>query len=148
MFILLDMGVTVAMLTLHVDDGMLFGERSNRVYQEALAGINAKFNIKEWHDLQQGSANYLGMLWRQDDDRLVLDMGEYIDSPEEIGVKPAAGDLTPLDDGQIHMCKSVLAKVRWPISHVVPELTYADICCQFTCPNQERYRFAWITCGN
>ncbi len=29
-----------------------------------------------------------------------------------------------LEDDGVHNFKSVLAKVRWPVSHVVPELAY------------------------
>ena len=29
-----------------------------------------------------------------------------------------------LDDDGVHAFSSVLAKVRWPVSHVVPELAY------------------------
>jgi hypothetical protein len=70
---------TVAMLTLHVDDGMLAGDRTDKVYQAAPRGTNSKFNIKEWSDLKKGdAADYLGMQWRQDDEGATLDMGAHI----------------------------------------------------------------------
>ena len=68
----------MAMPTLHVDDGMLAGDRRSRIYHKALAGINDRFNVKESHDLLEGTANYLGMRWRQDEEGVALDMGEYI----------------------------------------------------------------------
>ena len=43
-FILQDNGETVAMLTLHVDDGLLAGDISNRVFQKALKDINKKLS--------------------------------------------------------------------------------------------------------
>ena len=47
---------------------------------------------KEWHDLLVGTANYLGMQWRQDEDGVALDMGEYIGNLEEMDMKPVNGD--------------------------------------------------------
>ena len=40
-------GRTVAMLTLHVDDGLLAGDQENKVYKKAVQSINSKFNINE-----------------------------------------------------------------------------------------------------
>jgi hypothetical protein len=124
-FILQDKGETVAMLTLHVDDGMLAGDSSNRVYQKAVKDINSEFNIKEWHDLKMGTANYLGMRWKQDDQGVTLDMGEYIGNLTEMEIKKPTNEDLKLGDGAVHMFRSTLAKVRWPVSHVVPELAYA-----------------------
>jgi hypothetical protein len=124
-FILQDKGETVAMLTLHVDDGMLAGDSSNRVYQKAVKDINSKFNIKEWHDLKQGTANYLGMRWKQDDQGVTLDMGDYIGNLTEMEIQKPTNEDMKLGDGAVHMFRSTLAKVRWPVSHVVPELAYA-----------------------
>ena len=90
------------MPTLHVDDGTLAGERSNRIYKKTLAGINGKFNIKEWHDLLEGTDNYLGTRWRQDAEIVALGMGECIDSLEEMSVRPASGDLPILNDEEVY----------------------------------------------
>jgi hypothetical protein len=36
-------------VTLHVDDGLIFGDMSNKTYRDARTKINQHFNIKEWH---------------------------------------------------------------------------------------------------
>ena len=73
----------------------------------------------------EGTANYLGMRWRQDENGVALGMGEYIGNLEEMDMKPVNGDLSLLDEGQVHMFKSMLAKLLWPVSHALPELAYA-----------------------
>ena len=124
-FILRDKEETVAMLTLHVDDGLLAGDEGNQRYQRAVRDINSKFKIKEWHDLKKGTANYLGMRWTQDDRGVTLDMDEYIGNLTAMELKKPVQEEVKLDDGTVHIFRSVLAKVRWPVSHVVPELAYA-----------------------
>ena len=113
------------MLTLHVDDGLLAGDEGNQRYQRAVRDINSKFKIKEWHDLKKGTANYLGMRWTQDDRGVTLDMDEYIGNLTVMELKKPVQEEVKLDDGAVHIFRSVLAKVRWPVSHVVPELAYA-----------------------
>ena len=38
-------------ITLHVDDGLMFGDPKERTYKDARRKINEHFNIKEWHRL-------------------------------------------------------------------------------------------------
>jgi hypothetical protein len=65
------------------------------------------------------------MKWKQDDQGVTLDMGEDIGNLTEMEIKrPTNGDVT-LGDGAVHMFKSMLAKVRWPVSQDVPKLAYA-----------------------
>ena len=113
------------MLTLHVDDGLLAGDQENKVYKKAVQGINSKFNIKEWNDLEKGEvADYLGMQWHQDEEGVTVNMDKYMKGITEMKVKNKADLEEKLDDDGVHAFRSVLAKVRWPVSHVVPELAY------------------------
>ena len=124
-FILQDKGRTVAMLTLHVDDGLLAGDQENKVYKKAVQGINSKFNIKEWNDLEKGEvADYLGMQWHQDEEGVTVNMDKYMKGITEMKVKNKTDLEEKLDDDGVHAFRSVLANVRWPVSHVVPELAY------------------------
>ena len=51
----------VALLTLHVDDGMLFGDKRSKDYQALKKLINANFNIKHWKESVDGKpVDYLG----------------------------------------------------------------------------------------
>ena len=52
-------------------------------------------------------------------------MGEYIGNLVDMDMKLVYGDLSLLDEGQVHVFISALAEVRWPVSHVLPELAYA-----------------------
>ena len=41
-------GKLVALLTLHVDDGMLFGDVNSKEYQVIKEDINKNFKVKHW----------------------------------------------------------------------------------------------------
>ncbi len=46
-------GQLCAMLTLHLDDGMLFGDVTNQTFLEARKEIDKRFNIKQWRTLNE-----------------------------------------------------------------------------------------------
>ena len=48
-------GKLAGLCTLHVDDGLLYGDPKRRAFKAALAQVNRLFNIKEWHSQQGGS---------------------------------------------------------------------------------------------
>ena len=57
-------GVLVAILVLHVDDGMLFGDPQDRRYQDVRKAIDRNFNIKFWKVLGENNPiTYLGLQW-------------------------------------------------------------------------------------
>ena len=69
----------IAVLTLHVDDGMLFGHEKHPAFKKAKMLINEKFNIKQWHYLLPGvTVDYLGVQWMFEGDKLVAHMDLYI----------------------------------------------------------------------
>ena len=55
-------------VTLHVDDGLVFGNPNEKTYQKARRLINQNFYIKEWHrlDAPVKREEYLGARWSQD----------------------------------------------------------------------------------
>ena len=50
-------------------------------------------------------------------------MDDYIKDLTEMEMQK--GDTSSLDEDAVHKFRSTLAKVRWPVSHVVPDLAYA-----------------------
>jgi hypothetical protein len=50
-------------------------------------------------------------------------MDDYIKNLMEMEMQK--GDTSSLDEDAVHMLRSTLAKVRWPVSHVVSDLAYA-----------------------
>ena len=69
--------VVVAILCLHVDDGLLvveLGETCNGLRKE----IDSQFNIKEWIKLSKAPAMYLGMHLSYTEGGFVTDMTDYI----------------------------------------------------------------------
>ena len=72
-------GKLAGLCTLHVDDGLLYGDPKCKTFRSALAQVNRLFNIKEWHSLQgDKGAKYLGAVWKQSADchAIGMDMAE------------------------------------------------------------------------
>ena len=65
------------------------------------------------------------MEWRQSSDHIVVTMDAYIDDINPIDVNKKELDDRLLNEKEKHTFASVLAKVRWPVNHIVPELAYA-----------------------
>ena len=115
----------VAMLTLHVDDGMLFGNGKSPVFEKARKMIDKRFNIKKWAALNEEKAeDYLGMQWIQGKGFIMAHMDAYIEGLEPMDSKKGVPEETPLNELEKTEFKSTHAKLRWPVSHVVPELAY------------------------
>ena len=63
-------GKLVALLNLHVDDGLLAGSHSSPEYKLIRAKINKNFKIKHWHVVgKDRSQDYLGMQWERNANR-------------------------------------------------------------------------------
>ena len=120
-------GKLIALLTLHVDDGMLFGDRTCKIFQRVKADIDRNFNIKIWKYLQPGAAvTYLGMQWTKFADRMIIDMDTYLEKIEPVKhVSPKCSDTDKVSEEMSTEFKSVLMKLRWPVSHVIPRFAYA-----------------------
>ena len=68
-------GTSRAILCLHVDDGLLFGDPKDRRYIDLKAEINRRFKIKEW---KKPPMTFLGVGLRREDGGMVDDMSSYI----------------------------------------------------------------------
>ena len=55
---------------------------------------------------------------------LCIHMDEYIDSLEESGISTRGVPDRPLDEDELSRYRRTLAKARWPVNRVVPELAY------------------------
>jgi len=126
-FILRDaLHVLVAVVTLHVDDGLLFGNRQNRTFQKARAQLDQRFNIKKWESLNPDTdVDYLGMQWRQYETCIIVHMDTYIDKLELVPVPNNVSDDTLLTHVQRHDYKVGLGQIRWPVSHISVEHSYS-----------------------
>jgi len=122
-------GRLVGLCTLHVDDGLLYGNPKDPTFKSALAQVNRLFNIKEWHSLSADKgAKYLGAVWRQSADchTIVMDMAEYISTiewPEVLRARMPADQ--PLSPAELTAYRSLLMKLAWPVRHVLPQYAYS-----------------------
>ena len=51
----------VAMLSINVDDGMLYGDINSKEYQRVRREIDKRFDTKQWKPIGGDSVDYLGM---------------------------------------------------------------------------------------
>ena len=94
------------------------------MFKKARRDINNKFNIKEWHYLEQSQTlTYLGMQWTRGEDSITVQMDTH---SRNLPSRPVASgnDQDLLDEAGVHDDKSLIMKVRWPVSHVMPALAY------------------------
>jgi hypothetical protein len=116
----------VGMLTLHVDDGTLYGDKKSSTVREARKKLDKIFNIKEWHDLTK-SADYLGAQWKQSKDGkyITVNMSKYITALQTTEVDRKRKDEDILSDEETTAHRSALMKLAWPVRHVLPQLSYS-----------------------
>ena len=116
----------IAILTLHVDDGMLFGKSSSREYQNLKAEINTHFKIKHWKQSSSTiSVDYLGEQWLQHDEYIEIHMDKYIKALQKCTVSRREDGERLLTEMEIKDYRSLLAKARWPIARLAPQLAYS-----------------------
>ena len=120
-FVASEGGKAWAILCLHVDDGLLFGDEKDVRYQKLKKDINRRFKIKEWKKLPM---NFLGVRLRTGEKPgLYDDMSGYI---QEIRVP----DLNPkdlgdqLDDKQLTAYRQLTMRLRWPAQQTMPQCLY------------------------
>ena len=123
-FVFRKAGRLIALLTLHVDDGMLFGNPVDKEYMKMREAINQNFKIKHWKAVGKEPVDYLGMQWVRRSDEVEINMDTYIKKIEKIKVDPKEDDERELSPHEETEFKSALQKIRWPVAHVVPELAY------------------------
>ena len=115
----------IALLTLHVDDGMLFGDARNKAYQEVRVAIDSNFKIKHWKTVGAKPTDHLGMQWTLEGGQISIDVDQYIDKIQNIEVSAKDDEERELTPEEDTVFKGALQRVRWPVAHVVPELSYS-----------------------
>ena len=121
-------GRLVGLLTLHVDDGMLFGNLEDIELRKIQEKINGSFKIKYWQTVSEDSSiDYLGMQWRRTawGHTLEIHMSKYLGQLKKVNMKPKDDENIELDPNEITEFKSALQRVRWPVTHLLPELVYS-----------------------
>ena len=91
-------GGLCGMLTLHVDDGMIFGNIKSKTYSAARQAMDKKFSIKGWKKLNDKvDVEYLGVSWRQTSEYIVMHMDGYIQGLQPMQV-PKGEDTVQLGE--------------------------------------------------
>ena len=115
----------LAVLCLHVDDGLLAGDPS--VIQEVKTAIDRRFQIKIWNMVRETPLDYLGLKIFIKAGVFYNDMAAYvlaIQAPSLTGLKKGE----PLNPTNLKAYRRLVAQLRWPAHHVLPELLFEVSC--------------------
>lgn len=111
-------GITWAICSLHVDDGLLVGCESDPRFIQLRERINQRFNIKEWKHLSpEEPLSFLGVEIHKETEGLTDRMDKYV-----AGIEPPAAPKRSADDPLTE--EEVTLKMRWPAQHCMPQLLY------------------------
>eukprot|EP00971_Amphidinium_carterae_P346466 6487924-Amphidinium_carterae.1 len=111
----------MALLSLHVDDGLVVADLQSNLWRQIQAKINKAFTIKGWVTVSDKPLEHLGMELRSTSDGYEVDMSHYVvQKIEEVPTRKAKGVALdqPLDDKEKLAFRSLLAKVAWPARKV------------------------------
>ena len=114
-------GRTWAILVLHVDDGMLFGDSEDERFKKLRAQINEMFPIKEWKPVSEEPQQFLGVSVRQVDGVIIDDMSRYI--KDIVPPSPIPGN-GPLVGKEKTLFRQLLMRLRWPAQQTMPHMLY------------------------
>ena len=113
----------VALLTLHVDDDMMFGDIASKKM------INKYYKIKEWKPKDfEKDVDYTDMqrifVLENDKRTLVVHRNKYIHEFGFMQMNKKEVDEGDLTSSEMTEFKSYLAKARWQIAKLIPEVVY------------------------
>ena len=126
-FVLIDeAGLSQSICNLHVDDGFLVGNPSDKGFQAAFARICELFSIKEWVCLMDKEHKYLGVQTFQNADGSVTEsMEDYVSNLKPIPVARKDPDDRDLTDGAERKAfRSLVMQLRWPAQKPLTQLLY------------------------
>lgn len=113
-------GTSWAILCLHVDDGLLFGDPKDQRYIDLKAEINRRFKIKEW---KKPPMTFLGVGLRREDRGMVDDMSSYIKEIRLPDVK--VENMGPaLSEKETTAYRQLTMRLRWPAQQTMPQMLY------------------------
>ena len=110
-----------ALLSLHVDDGLLFGSEQDERFKKLKKDINGMFTIKEWKTIP---LTFLGVDLKEQQGELHDDMSNYINKISLPDLKPSAKNDTPLNPQQLTSYRQLVMRLRWPGQQSMPQLLY------------------------
>ena len=106
-------------LSLHVDDGLLFGDEGDPRFQKLKSDM---FTIKEWKSIP---LTFLGVDLKQKGEELFDDMSNYIAKIALPSMKlEKKNDDKPLDAQQLTAYRQLVMRLRWPGQQSMPQLLY------------------------
>lgn len=120
-FVAAENGKSWAVLCLHVDDGLLFGNPEDPRYQKLKKEINSRFRIKEWKKVPM---TFLGVGLRYGSKPGLYDeMAQYIREIRipEVPVKEMGEKLT---EKETTAYRQLTMRLRWPAQQTMPQMMY------------------------
>ena len=119
-FVLKQNDQVVAILCLHVDDGLLVASpETMKLLQKE---ISQRFSIKEWQKMGEEPVTFLGVKTTYKGGIFIDDMTDYVSKIEFADVNTAEDSL--LQDSQLSSFRRLVMQLRWPAHFVMPEFLY------------------------
>ena len=104
----------IAILSLYVDDGLLFGDPKDPRFVHVKQKVDSTLNIKHWKTLGPQPEKCLGMQWQTIHEdgavSLCIHMDEYIDALKDAQLQISGEPDRPLNAEDFAEYRSVLAK--------------------------------------
>ena len=119
-FVLKQKGSVVAILCLHVDDGLLVA--SPETMQFLQKEISQRFSIKEWQKMSEDPVTFLGVKTTYQGGIFSDDMTDYVNKIEFANVNTPDDAL--LHGSQLSGFRRLVMQLRWPAHFVMPEFLY------------------------
>ena len=110
----------MAILCLHVDDGLLMGSADDPRFTALKEKINSIFHIKGW---EQIPLKFLGVEMKEKDGMLVDDMCRYINEIRVPEMEKQPADQV-LNEADLTKFRQLVMRLRWPAQQVMPHLLY------------------------
>ena len=133
-------GTSWAILRLHVDDGLLFGDPKDQRYIDLKAEINRRFRIKEW---KKPPMTFLGVGIRKEEGGMVDDMSSYIKEIRLPDVK-VENMGAALNERETTAYRQLTMRLRWPAQQTMPQMLYevSHLAQRVTKASKEDYKTA------
>ena len=119
-FIMKQKGDVIAILCLHVDDGLLVIKPS--AVERVKRAIDKHFNIKEWQQIGEKGVTFLGVKTYVKHGIYYDDMSEYINTIQYAKVETPNDE--PLKGSQLSAYRRLAMQLRWPAHFVMPEFLF------------------------
>ena len=114
----------IALIILHVDDLLITGEKSNRLFQQAMTELKKKFNFGKWDELTKKTpVKYCGGTIIQTDEAIELSYEEYMSKVCPMTIQKTRKPTDAITAGEMSKARGLIGALQWPATQGMPALS-------------------------